>query len=232
MSDHYNNREPAAPPVQRGIPMQDTPYQAFDAACSAWLDAGSGNSSGTLHGSKANPPPSPRPPGDDIIHGSDGNDTLEGGIGNDYLFGGKGEDTALYSGVFADYELSFDATSWEYKLVDKVSGRDGTDLLKTVERLQFDGVAVLLDGRGGAHLADGTELLAPYVPPPPPPLPEGWEPIIVGTMSIEHGGDFVIGIGYVDIQPVTAEWVAFSNAGSIELNGIATLAAGIPFADA
>jgi hypothetical protein len=88
---------------------------------------------------------------------------------------------------------------------------------------------VLLDGKGGARLEDGTELLAPYVQPPPP---EGWDQMVIGIMPIEHGGDFVIGIDYVESEAVTAHWVTDSTAYSVELNGIATLAAGMPLADA
>lgn len=210
--------------------MQDTPYQAVDAAPSAWLDVGCTTTSGTLNGGKANPPP-PAPIDPSIIHGTNGDDTLQGSDGNNQLYGGKGEDTAVYRGTLDQYDLTFSPTEG-YKLIDKISGRDGSDLLYSIERLQFDGIEVLLDGQGGAHLADGTQLLAPYVPPPPPPLPEGWEPIFFDIMPIEHGGDFVIGIDCAEGEPVTSSRVAFWSADSIELNGIATLPAGIPLADA
>ena len=212
--------------------MDDTTRGTADAVPSAWLDVGCTTTSGTLNGGKANPPPPP-PIDPSIINGTNGDDTLQGSAGDNQLYGGKGVDTAVYRGTLDQYELSFSPTEG-YKLIDKISGRDGSDLLYSIERLQFDGIEVLLDGQGGAQLADGTQLLAPYVPPPPPPpppLPEGWEPIF-SIMPIEHGGDFVIGIDDVIGEPFTASWVAVSNADNIELNGIATLAAYVPLADA
>lgn len=176
--------------------MYDTATTA-DAVPSAWLDQGSSaGTSGTLYAGKGDPPPPP-PVDTSIINGTDGDDTLQGSTGDNKLYGGKGEDTAVYRGVLDDYELTFDASSWQYKLVDKVSGRDGSDLLHGIERLQFDGLAVLLDGQGGATLEDGTQLLAPYVPPPPP---EG-DPIFT-VMPID--------LGPIDFSDLVAlEWGTF-----------------------
>lgn len=168
--------------------MYDTTCEAVDAAPSAWLDAGSTDTPGTLHGGKANPPPPPPPPPIDpsFINGTNGDDTLQGGTGNNTIYGGKGEDTVVYRGALGDYELSYEG--YEFKLVDKVSGRDGSDLLNSVERLQFDGITVLLGSDGSARLEDGTELLAPYVPPP---LSDDWLGPI-WTWPVEGGEDIVI----------------------------------------
>jgi Ca2+-binding RTX toxin-like protein len=172
--------------------MYDTTCEAVDAAPSAWLDAGSTDTPGTLHGGKANPPPPPPPPIDpSIINGTNGDDMLQGGTGTNTIYGGKGEDTVVYRGALGDYELIYE--DWQFKMVDKVSGRDGSDLLNGVERLQFDGITVLLGSDGSAHLEDGTELLAPYVPPP---LPDGWDDYI-GIWPVEGGGDIVIAIDAV-----------------------------------
>ena len=155
--------------------MQDLTYQAAEAVPSEWLDTGSNEASGTLYGGKGDPsPPPPPPPPEDpsIIRGTDGDDILQGTTGDNTIYGGKGQDTVVYRGSLDQYELRFDSEHWRFQLVDKVSGRDGTDILDqfSIERLQFDGVAVLLDFYGGATLEDGTPLLARYEPP------GGWGP--------------------------------------------------------
>lgn len=219
--------------------MKDLGYQPIDAASSEWLDAGSGSPSGTLYGSKDGPPPPPPPPPppDDpsIIRGTDADDMLQGTTGDNTIYGGKGQDTVEYRGTLGEYELSFDATTWGYRLIDKVSGRDGSDLLNGVERLQFDGLAVLLGHDGSAHLEDGTTLLAAWVPPPPP---EGWDTLvgigdpIATVMPIQGPGNDAIEVEHVEGAPVMAPWVAHVDARDIGLNGIATLAADIAWGDA
>jgi hypothetical protein len=105
----------------------------------------------------------PPPPGVTAILGTNGDDVLRGTSGNDKLYGGKGQDTAVYSGAFHEYELRFRPEGWDYVLADKVSGRDGTDLLNLhgVNRVEFADLVVLLDDWGGAQLEDGTPLLPP-----------------------------------------------------------------------
>lgn len=163
-------------------------YQSIDSATTEWLDAGSSTAaSATLYGGKAYPPPPPPPSDDETYYGTNGDDRLEGGAGNDRLFGSKGEDTAVYRGALEDYELSYDRELGYYRILDKVSGRDGSDEVGfEVERLEFNGLAVLLDGEGGARLADGTVLLAP-VGPPENKIVTGFDPI---------GGDWQPGIPY------------------------------------
>lgn len=216
--------------------MQDHGYQTIDAAPSSWLDAGTADTSGTLHGGKSTPPPPP-PVDESIINGTLNDDVLQGSTGDNKIYGGKGDDTVVYRGTLGDYELIFDPEVWQYRLTDKISGRDGSDLLQGVERLQFDGISVLLRDRG-AYLEDGTELLAPYVPPPPPPPPEGWDsyigiwdPIII-DLPVEDGGNLVIGSEVFAGMLVTAQSVGHSDAAPIELNGIATLAVHLPAGDA
>lgn len=76
--------------------------------------------------------------GDDTIQGKDGNDFITGGKGNDNIDGGGGIDTAVYSGLYGDYLLSFKGTGNDKVTVqDTVVNRDGTDSLKHVEFLQF-----------------------------------------------------------------------------------------------
>jgi len=75
--------------------------------------------------------------GDDQLYGDGGNDTLSGGPDNDLLDGGSGDDTALFSGKFADYSISYNAATDQYTVADKVVGRDGTDTVINVEYFQF-----------------------------------------------------------------------------------------------
>jgi len=215
--------------------MQDFAYQAIDVAASDWLDAGSDSSSNTLYGSKDGPPPPPPPPPppDDpsVIRGTDSDDTLQGTTGDNTIYGGKGQDSVVYRGTLGDYELSFDSSAWAYRLTDKITGRDGSDLLNGVERLQFNGITVLLDGNGAAHLEDGTELLAPYVFPPAPPLPDGWDGGYIGILPGEYDGVIAIAVEH-EGEAATGHWAGFAAASDVVLNGVTTLAVDLPFAGA
>ena len=71
------------------------------------------------------------------ISGADGNDFLRGGRGNDRLDGRAGADTAVFSGQFAEYNVSFNSASNSYTVTDKLTGRDGSDTLTAIESLQF-----------------------------------------------------------------------------------------------
>jgi Ca2+-binding RTX toxin-like protein len=75
--------------------------------------------------------------GDNKLEGLGGNDTLEGGGGNDMLLGGTGADTAVFSGNFADYTIVQDANNGQYTVTDSVGGRDGVDLVTSVEYFRF-----------------------------------------------------------------------------------------------
>jgi Ca2+-binding RTX toxin-like protein len=210
--------------------MQAFSYQSIDAAPSEWLDAGSTETSGTLYAGKSDPPPpSPPPVPEDpsIIRGTNGDDVLQGTTGDNTIYGGKGQDTVVYRGTLGEYELSFDHEHWQYKLVDKVSGRDGSDILDlySIERLQYDGVTVLLDGWGGATLEDGTPLLARYEPPTVPADPQvniGDGDGYVGIWPVETDFDFGI-VAVEGTEIVTPD---------IGLAGIATIAASFITADA
>jgi hypothetical protein len=88
--------------------------------------------------------------GDDWLDGGSGNDTLLGGAGNDLLTGGLGNDTvdggagggvdtAVYSGAIASYRISYDRALGKATITDTITGRDGTDSLSGIEKLQFAG---------------------------------------------------------------------------------------------
>jgi Ca2+-binding RTX toxin-like protein len=73
---------------------------------------------------------------DDSLSGLNGNDILEGGKGDDFIDGGKGVDGAVFSGVLANYTISYDEESKIYRVTDNV-GDDGTDMLQGIEKLRF-----------------------------------------------------------------------------------------------
>ncbi|MDV3457701.1 Ig-like domain-containing protein [Sphingomonas sp. HF-S4] len=87
--------------------------------------------------------------GGDILYGGSGNDTLTGGAGTDYLDGGTGTDTAVYSGNFANYtiyRLGFVTGVVHNGPGGPGTGADGSDLLVSIERLQFADVTINLLG--------------------------------------------------------------------------------------
>lgn len=84
-----------------------------------------------------------------VITGSGGNDTLAGRGGNDTLNGGAGADLALLQGVRADYTITSISGGW--RVVDNVTGRDGTDLLYGVESVRFADGTVLVLGQQAAE---------------------------------------------------------------------------------
>jgi len=88
--------------------------------------------------------------GDDTLEGTSADDTFIGGAGNDSIDGGDGIDRAQYSGFKADYSISR-TDSGAILITDRVAGRDGTDTLVNIERLQFaDGTTEFdASGHGG-----------------------------------------------------------------------------------
>ncbi|ACA31278.1 hypothetical protein [Histophilus somni] len=72
---------------------------------------------------------------DDMLYGGDGADTLLGEGGDDYLDGGEGEDVAEFSGNFADYKITKMGDG--LLISDTKQGRDGTDFLRNIEKLNF-----------------------------------------------------------------------------------------------
>ncbi|MFY1027393.1 S8 family serine peptidase [Actinobacillus seminis] len=72
---------------------------------------------------------------DDMLYGGEGADTLLGEGGDDYLDGGEGEDIAEFSGNFADYKITKMGDG--LLISDTKQGRDGTDFLRNIEKLNF-----------------------------------------------------------------------------------------------
>ena len=79
--------------------------------------------------------------GNDDIEGNEGDDTISGGAGNDWIDGGDGNNTALFSGNYAEYTITHDAASSSFTITDNELGRDGSDVVTSVENFQFaDGI--------------------------------------------------------------------------------------------
>ena len=71
--------------------------------------------------------------------------------GNDIIDGGAGTDSVIYRGNLASYVIT--KTSTGYTVADSVSGRDGSDTLINVERLQFSDKSIAFDTSGDAGQA-------------------------------------------------------------------------------
>ena len=79
--------------------------------------------------------------GDDMLMGEGGDDRLIGGEDDDVIDGGDGTDTAVFSGDLSEYTITF-LPDGSIEVDDNVSGRDGTDIVKDVENLEFNGTVV------------------------------------------------------------------------------------------
>ncbi len=122
--------------VLNGLDSDDKLYGGYG---NDTLDGGAGRDK--LHGDR----------GDDVLSGGLGNDRLDGGkgddelfggAGNDWLDGGKGFDTAIFAGSFDGYTIAENGHGHGHHHGHggdlTVSGPDGVDHLKNIERLQFD----------------------------------------------------------------------------------------------
>ncbi|WP_269716154.1 M10 family metallopeptidase [Caulobacter sp. NIBR2454] len=90
----------------------------------------------------------------DSITGNAVDNRIEGRGGNDTIDGGAGTDTAVYSGARANYSWTTNADG-TITIRDLRGGSpDGTDTLKSIEKLQFSDTAITLSG--GAASAGAT----------------------------------------------------------------------------
>lgn len=98
--------------------------------------------------------------GKDTLYGTTGNDTIDalagddrliGSAGNDTVDGGSGTDTAIFIGTRSAYTITAGASG--VTVADSTTTRDGTDLLKNVERLVFLDSIVAFDTAGNAGQA-------------------------------------------------------------------------------
>ena len=91
--------------------------------------------------------------GDDAQLGGGGDDRLVGGGGDDLLNGGGGFDSAVFAGSVTDYAIVMAVAGVTVAdLRPLVDGDDGSDVLVSVERLEFADGEVFLDGRNNAPI--------------------------------------------------------------------------------
>jgi hypothetical protein len=99
----------------------------------------------------------------DLMVGFEGNDTFYPNAdpgdpsdvtGYDYVHGGSGSDRVIYRGLRSEYSIATDqlpdgnSTVKGFRITDSVAGRDGSDGLVEIERIQFKDDAVAFDISG------------------------------------------------------------------------------------
>ena len=94
-----------------------------------------------------------------VLTGGAGNDTLTGGKGNDTLIGGGGSDLAVFTGDLTQYRATW--VGGNLVVADLVAGRDGTDSLAGIGRVNFGGTVFTVipqgaPGDAAANLLAGT----------------------------------------------------------------------------
>ena len=87
--------------------------------------------------------------GNDSVTATDSADILIGGAGNDTLNGGAGIDKSVYSGSSKDYKVTL-SSNGQIGIADTSANRDGTDVLKGVERISFADTSLAFDISGNA----------------------------------------------------------------------------------
>ena len=98
---------------------------------------------------------------DNLLLGGAGNDVLEGKRGNDTIDGGIGTDTVVFTGNYAEYNITRHADQTSFTITDQIAGRDGTDLVSGVEEYRFayevlDAAHLIESGGGGTGGGDTT----------------------------------------------------------------------------
>ncbi len=71
-----------------------------------------------------------------LIVGGAGDDTFNPRLFDDELDGGDGSDTAVYRGAKDEYDIQ-DLPDGSQRISDKIPSRDGTDILKNIEKIVF-----------------------------------------------------------------------------------------------
>ncbi|MTJ49008.1 FG-GAP-like repeat-containing protein [Dolichospermum sp. UHCC 0259] len=78
---------------------------------------------------------------DDNLFGTVENDKIYGHGGNDTIDGGGGNDIAVFTGASVNYQISW-LNNGDLRVIDSQPNRDGTDILKNIEQINFDGGGV------------------------------------------------------------------------------------------
>ncbi len=109
----------------------------------------------------------------DLVQGLDGDDVFTGYSDysrGDAFFGGNGIDVAVYQGPRDDYRIDASVEFQDYRkpdgflihgvrIVDQLGGRDGTDYLHEVERLQFADTNLAFDLTSSGNAAKTAQFL-------------------------------------------------------------------------
>ncbi|NET26169.1 VWA domain-containing protein [Okeania sp. SIO1I7] len=94
-----------------------------------------------------------------LIVGGTGNDRLSGSSNNDELDGGDGFDIAVYQGEEEEYDID-NLPDGSQRITDTVSSRDGSDILKNIEDIDFLGLSSPVIAQDVAFVIDTTESMA------------------------------------------------------------------------
>ena len=159
--------------------------------------------------------------GADVLLGGLGDDFLIGGAGNDTIDGGAGNDKAIFSGTFASYTYTYNATlqSWTFN-----NTSTGTDQVKGVEYFSFADVV-----KTASQLTGGT----------PVPVTPAFS-ISTPSNSLAEGNsgnttfNFTISLDKASVSAQSVKWTvagtgtaaASANDFASLLTGTATIAAG------
>jgi len=201
-------------------------FQQYDIAALNWLYGGDG-----LRGSLGINATEGRyitgTKGADTLSGTAANDKLEGDGGNDMIDGGAGTDTAVFNMDRSNYSFSALANGDL-----QVSGSDGTDILRSIELLQFS----------GNNVVHADVLLADTVAPAAPLMTvtkngngyaSGANPGVTGsgeagaTIKIYTSNNVQVGSATVDANGLwTAKLGAFKDGLNYQVYAVAVDAAG------
>ena len=118
------------------------------------------------------------------IAGNAGANVLDGAGGNDIIDGGDGADTAVISSAAADATVSWDIGTSSFTIVSA----DGTDSLKNVEKVDFDGADVWL-------VTTAAQLTAA--------LAGAASGDVIKLAPGEYQGSFAVGVSGITIESVT-----------------------------
>ena len=128
---------------------------ASDVSDLTGLTAGDIAGAQAFYGASRNAPaPAPEPAPPVVYIPTNGNDIFTARTGNDVINGLSGNDTLSLTGDQSQYTLTL--TAGDLILIDRVAGRDGTDTLVSIERLDFrSGASTLSNGVFDIDTFDG-----------------------------------------------------------------------------
>lgn len=133
-------------------------FQQYDVAALNWLYGGDGLRGALGINSTTGGRYITGTSGADTLTGTAADDKLEGDGGNDMIDGGAGTDTAVFRGIQSNYTFTRLANG-DLQVASK-DGIDGTDILRSIELLEFGGESVVrADSVVGDMIAPAAPLL-------------------------------------------------------------------------